>query len=501
MFESAGIPPEQLFGDVMRKTAMVVTAFLSLFFASDAALADKRVALVIGNSAYQNAPQLDNPSRDASAISDMLRKAKFDVVETVRDANNQDMRRALREFSDKSQNSDVAVVYFAGHGIEVDGQNYLIPTDAVLQRDRDVYDETISLERVLQTVEPAKQLRLVILDACRDNPFGRTMKRISALRSLGRGLIAVEPVAGNTLIAYAAKGGSTAEDGSGTNSPYAAALLKHLPTPNLDLRQAFGLVRDDVMKATDNKQEPFTYGSLGGATFSLVQTASLSTTPPETAAVAAPAATAAQPTAPDANAELRRDYEYAERVGTKQGWESFLKTHPTGFYSDLARAQLSKLNAEQASTSAAEKAKKAAEEKARLAKEGASKADQAKADAEVKAAQKAKIDAESARKREQARVAAAERKKKREEARIAARSNASQPSQGAGVGGSIGGGAGIGAGVGTGYASPAQQAKPAQRMDRAALWARCDAILPRNTDDNISRPGRIESCIADGGRR
>jgi uncharacterized caspase-like protein len=145
MFESAGIPPEQLFGDVMRKTAMVVTAFLSLFFASDAALADKRVALVIGNSAYQNAPQLDNPSRDASAISDMLRKAKFDVVETVRDANNQDMRRALREFSDKSQNSDVAVVYFAGHGIEVDGQNYLIPTDAVLQRDRDVYDETISL--------------------------------------------------------------------------------------------------------------------------------------------------------------------------------------------------------------------------------------------------------------------------------------------------------------------------------------------------------------------
>jgi formylmethanofuran dehydrogenase subunit B len=124
MFESAGTPPEQLFGDVMRKTALVVTAFLSLFFASDAALADKRVALVIGNATYQNAPQLENPSKDAASISDMLRNAKFDVVETVRDANNQDMRRALREFSDKSQESDVAVVYFAGHGIEVDGQNY-----------------------------------------------------------------------------------------------------------------------------------------------------------------------------------------------------------------------------------------------------------------------------------------------------------------------------------------------------------------------------------------
>jgi uncharacterized caspase-like protein len=178
---------KQLFGDVMRKTALVVAAFLSFLFASDAALADKRVALVIGNSTYENAPQLSNPSKDAGAISDMLRNAKFDVVETVRDANNLDMRRALREFSDKAQNSDMAVVYFAGHGIEVDGQNYLIPTDAVLQRDRDVYDETISLERVLQTVEPATQLRLVILDACRDNPFGRKMKRMSALRSLGRG--------------------------------------------------------------------------------------------------------------------------------------------------------------------------------------------------------------------------------------------------------------------------------------------------------------------------
>src|SRR5262245_8897898 len=131
------VPPVPTPGDVMRKTALVVAAFLSLFFASDAALADKRVALVIGNSTYQNAPQLTNPAKDALAIGEMLRKAKFDVVETVRDADNQEMRRALREFSDKAQNSDMAVVYFAGHGIEVDGQNYLIPTDAVLQRDRD----------------------------------------------------------------------------------------------------------------------------------------------------------------------------------------------------------------------------------------------------------------------------------------------------------------------------------------------------------------------------
>ncbi len=122
----------------MRRLALALAAFLSLAFASDGAFAEKRVALVIGNSAYQNAPQLPNPAKDAAAVSDMLRKARFDVVESVRDANNQDMRRVLREFSDKSQNADVAVVYFAGHGIEVDGQNYLIPTDAALQRDRDV---------------------------------------------------------------------------------------------------------------------------------------------------------------------------------------------------------------------------------------------------------------------------------------------------------------------------------------------------------------------------
>jgi uncharacterized caspase-like protein len=476
------VPPEQLFGDVMRKMALVLTAFLSLLFASDAALAEKRVALVIGNSAYENAPQLTNPARDAAAISDMLRKAKFDVVESVRDANNQDMRRALREFSDKSQDANVAVIYFAGHGIEIDGQNYLLPTDAALQRDRDAYDETISLERILQTVEPAKQLRLVILDACRDNPFARSMKRATALRSLHRGLIAVEPTKANTLIAYAAKGGSTAEDGDGSNSPYATALLKHLPTPGLDLRQAFGLVRDDVMKATDNKQEPFTYGSLGGATVSLVQTASLSTTPPQTSAIAVP------PAATDQNAEMRRDYEYAERVGTKGGWESFLRSHPIGFYADLARAQLSKLNAEQASTSAAEKAKKAAEEKERLAKEGASKADQLKADTEMKAAQKARRDAENAKKREQARVAAAKRKKEKEEARIAAQSKTvSLPARGGPAGW-------------TDQRPKIERAAP--RMDRAALWAKCDAMLAKGArDDDITRPGRVEACVNNGGNR
>jgi uncharacterized caspase-like protein len=487
------VPLEQIFGDVMRRIALALAAVLSLVFASDAALAEKRVALVIGNSAYQNAPQLPNPARDATAIGDMLRKAKFDVVEVVSNANNADLRKTLREFSDKTQNADMAVVYFAGHGIEVDGENYLIPTDAMLQRDRDVYDEAISLDRVLQTVEPARQLRLVILDACRDNPFARSMKRVSALRSLNRGLIAVEPVKANTLIAYAAKGGSTAEDGDGEHSPYARALLKHLPTPNLDLRQAFGLVRDEVMKATDNKQEPFTYGSLGGATVALVQTAALAS-PTATDAPAAPAT----PATTNPAAEMRRNYEYAERVGTREGWESFLKNYPTGFYADLARAQVAKINAEQARTNAAEQAKKAAEDKARLMKEGASQSEQAKADAAVKAAQKAKLDAEKTKKREQARIAAAERKKKQEEARISA-ANRNSGVQGAGARIGVGGGVGIGVAPG---ASPRAQSKAAPRLDRAALWAKCDAMIANThtKDDELNRPGRVQYCVDNGGR-
>ena len=187
----------------------------------------------------------------------------------------------LREFADKANDADIAVIYYAGHGIEVDGNNYLIPVDAKLERDNDVYDEAFSLDRVLVSVESAKKLRLVILDACRDNPFAQTMKKTVATRAIGRGLAKVEPASPNTLIAYSAKAGSTAADGNGKNSPFTTALSNHLTTPGLDVRRAFGFVRDDVLKSTNNRQEPYVYGSLGGDDVPLV---------PAPAAAAAPAA-------------------------------------------------------------------------------------------------------------------------------------------------------------------------------------------------------------------
>jgi uncharacterized caspase-like protein len=357
------------------------------------ARADKRVALVVGNSAYKNAPRLANPANDAAAIAAMFRVAQFDVVELRQDLGNLEMRRLLREFSDRAKDADMAVVYYAGHGLEVDGVNYLIPVDAILERDGDAYDEAISLDRVLQTIEPARRLRLVVLDACRDNPFVRAMKRTLATRALGRGLAGVEPGKPNTLIAFAAKGGSTADDGAGNHSPFTTALLAHLTTPGLDLRRAFGLIRDDVMKATGDRQEPFVYGSLGGSDVSLV--------PP-------PQVQANQPQA-NPQAEVRRDYELALQVATEDAWNSFLRQYPNGFYADLAKSQLSKIAAEDARVAATEKAKAADDQRARLAAENASTAAQAKAAADSKAAEDARVAAEKTKKDEAARADAAER--------------------------------------------------------------------------------------------
>jgi hypothetical protein len=213
-----------------RKSIVRRLAGLSLILillAATEAHAQDRVALVIGNSAYLHAAKLPNPVNDADAVSLLLKSAGFTVVEARHDLGINEMRRSIRDFSDMTRNADMAVVYYAGHGIEVDGSNYLVPIDAVLQRDIDVEDETVSLNRVLQVIEPAKRLRLVILDACRDNPFAKTMKRTMTGRSIGRGLASVEPTTSNTLIAFAAKGGSTADDGGGSHSPFTTALQSH----------------------------------------------------------------------------------------------------------------------------------------------------------------------------------------------------------------------------------------------------------------------------------
>src|SRR6185503_10596790 len=238
---------------MLRSLFFLFVGILLLTFA-EPARAEKRVALVIGISNYQRVPRLGNPTHDADAMGALFKQAGFDVVDEERDLGIADLRRVIRVFSEQSRDADIAVVYYAGHGIEVDGTNYLVPADAKLASDFDVEDETVSLDRVLRSLDSVKHLRLIILDACRENPFSNGMKRNFTSRSIGRGLARIEPTTSNTLVAFATRAGAVADDGNEENSQYASALVKFLVEPGVDLRLALGRVRDEVLRKTGNLQ-------------------------------------------------------------------------------------------------------------------------------------------------------------------------------------------------------------------------------------------------------
>jgi hypothetical protein len=314
-----------MFTKPLLATIALPLLLVSLTFGADQALADRRVALVIGNSAYQNVAALPNPVRDAKAIAEMFRKASYDVIIAQYDLGYTDFKRAIRQFEDSVTDADVAVVYYSGLGIEIRGTDFLIPVDAKLKSDLDAPDEAVPIERLLVSVSGARKLNLIILDAGRDDPFIVKMGATTKVRNVSS---ALEPTSPNTLIAYAARAGTLAEDGADDHSTYASALLNNLFVPGLDIRLAFGRVRDDVLKKTSNRQEPFIYGSLGGAAVSLV------------------AAKQGPIQATQANADPegeRKDYAFVEKLDTKESWDIFIVQYPTGFYSDLARQHLAKL--------------------------------------------------------------------------------------------------------------------------------------------------------------
>ena len=232
--------------------------------APSVASAAGRVALVVGNSAYAAIGTLPNPGNDADDMTAALRRLGFDVT-PVRDADRAGLNEALRGFTRESAGADVALVFYAGHGLEVDGVNYLVPVDARLERDSDVRFETVALDDVLAATAGAS-LRVVILDACRNNPLVRSMQRTGASRSVSRGSFGElnEALLGDeTLVAYAAAAGTTAADGTDRNSPYTSALLAYLEQP-LELSALFRRVRGQVLDATSGAQRPHEYGSLLG---------------------------------------------------------------------------------------------------------------------------------------------------------------------------------------------------------------------------------------------
>jgi uncharacterized caspase-like protein len=228
----------------------------------------KRIALVIGNSSYRSVAALKNPQADAHAIAEELRKLGFAEVIEKHDLSLADLAAALKEFGDKAIDADWAVIYYAGHGIEIGKVNYVIPVDAELKAAAHAEDEAIPLDRLVSKVEGARRLRLVILDACRDNPFAVRMASAGGggTRSIGRGLARIEPE-GGVLVAYSAKDGNIARDGDGSNSPFAEALLRYLDEPGLEINMLFRKVHDEVKKRTGGEQIPFTYGALPAEEF------------------------------------------------------------------------------------------------------------------------------------------------------------------------------------------------------------------------------------------
>ena len=223
-----------------------------------------RVALVIGNSNYAAVTQLRNPKNDAADMAAALRKLGFDVVEGT-DVTRRGMDEVIRAFGRKLDGADLALFFYAGHGLQVGGRNYLVPIDAKLERAGDLALDAVDVGVVLAQMEAEKRVNLVLLDACRDNPLARSLARSMGTRSasVGQGLATIQSAIG-TMIAYATQPENVALDGEGRNSPFTTALLKHIVTPGADITIVMRRVRADVIAATKEKQVPWDHSSLTG---------------------------------------------------------------------------------------------------------------------------------------------------------------------------------------------------------------------------------------------
>ncbi|MFK4661338.1 tetratricopeptide (TPR) repeat protein [Bradyrhizobium ottawaense] len=250
--------------DVARARAVAQERLAALTPQAPAGATGRRVALVIGNGAYKNVHALPNPPRDSKLIASVLRDVGFQSVISVNDLTRDKFFDALKAFAEEAEKADWAVVYYAGHGFEIGGVNYLVPVDAKLAADKDAETQAVALEQVIAAVGAARKMRLVVLDACRDNPFAPSMQRTLSLKLVDKGFSNIEPGAG-FMVVYAAKHGETAMDGDGSaNSPFATALAREIKQPRIEIRKLFDIIRDDVWAATRHEQQPFTYGSPPG---------------------------------------------------------------------------------------------------------------------------------------------------------------------------------------------------------------------------------------------
>ncbi|MCO5090814.1 caspase family protein [Bosea sp. (in: a-proteobacteria)] len=310
--------------------------------------AERRVALVIGNSAYTAVPPLANPRRDAGGVSAALKRLGFDVVEGY-DLKMDEMTGIVREFAQKLDGAKAGLVYYAGHGIAVGDENYLIPVDASLRSEADLDFRAVNVQLVLRQMQRDERVNIVILDACRDNPFANQLAAKS--RAVTRGLTAIETQsASGILIAFATDPRATALDGERDgNSPFTSALLKHIETPEVSITTVMDRVRADVWEATGKKQKPWTNSSIIGE-FKLNPTLKLAAVDPSATATKAIDAAVPMPAMPVVPSVDRtgldvKTWEVAERGNSAADYRAYLDAFPSGQFATFARNRLASLEA------------------------------------------------------------------------------------------------------------------------------------------------------------
>jgi hypothetical protein len=313
----------------------------TFFFTGTAAFADKRVAFVVGNAAYKNVPALPNPAIDAQTMASTLRNVGFDVVEGINLTRDR-MSEKLLDFGRKAEGADVAVFYYAGHGIAVNGTNYLLPVDADLKSEMDVkLGAAINVDNTLeQTMQDAK-VKLVFLDACRDNPFAAKIRSARATRgvTVDSGLAAMTSGTG-TLIAFATGPGQTALDGDkGANSPFTRALVANITRPGVEIQQAMTAVRAQVNEETNKNQLPWGHTNLIGSVY--LNQAAL---PADSTKAEAPAGTTAAATpASDVEVEFWRSVKDSSKV---EELNAYVTNFPNGAFKALALTRIAALQGE-----------------------------------------------------------------------------------------------------------------------------------------------------------
>jgi hypothetical protein len=287
---------------------------------------EKRVALVVGNGAYRYVPALRNAPLDAADMTAKLRALGFETFGGT-DLDRVTLVKALVAFGRAAERADVAAVFYAGHGVQVNGQNYLVPVDAQVEYEAELDVSLVPLELAMQQLRRGSRINIVMLDACRDNPFAANLSRTMGTRAvgaLGRGLSRVPAVSG-TFVAYATQPDNVALDGDGRNSPFTAALLKHIEKPGLSISDLMIEVRNDVMQATNGKQVPWDSSSLTGR-FTFKIEGEVTITPEKNAS------------------EEMLFWQSVKDSRTAAEIEAYLKRYPAGVFADLARARLAELS-------------------------------------------------------------------------------------------------------------------------------------------------------------